>query len=73
MPAPISPMTVPYLRHWRVHRLWTQEQLAAHSDVSVPTIVRGERGKTVGALTAAKLARALGVSVRQLRETPPED
>ncbi|HEV2460200.1 MAG TPA: helix-turn-helix transcriptional regulator [Ktedonobacterales bacterium] len=73
MPTPTSRCTVPALRYHRLHRLLTQEQVAAAAAVSVPTIIRAEGGKPVGALTAEKLARALGVSVRQLRETPPEE
>jgi transcriptional regulator with XRE-family HTH domain len=73
MPAPNSRFPVPALRHWRIQRLLTQAQVATAADVSVPTVIRAEGGKPVGALTAERLARALGVTVRQLRETPPED
>ncbi|MGZ3581574.1 MAG: helix-turn-helix transcriptional regulator [Ktedonobacterales bacterium] len=71
MPAPTSHIPVPKLRAWRLHRLWTQVQLAKASAVSVPTIIRAEAGAPVHALTAAKLARALGVTVQQLREEEP--
>jgi transcriptional regulator with XRE-family HTH domain len=71
VPAPTSTLTVPYLRHWRLHRLLTQGQLAALSGVSEPTIIRAESGKTVGALTATKLARALSVTVKQLQDEEP--
>jgi DNA-binding XRE family transcriptional regulator len=68
VPAPTSHLTVPALRHYRLHALLTQGQLAAAAHVSVPTIIRGEGGKPIGALTAEKLARALGVTTKQLQE-----
>jgi DNA-binding XRE family transcriptional regulator len=73
VPAPTSHVQIPYLRQWRLHRLMSQSQLVEASGVSAPTIIRGEQGKLVYALSAAKLAKALGVTVRQLRETPPEE
>jgi transcriptional regulator with XRE-family HTH domain len=71
MPAPTSQHTVPALRYWRLERLLSQRQLAEQSDVSEPTIIRAEGGKRIGALTAAKLARALGVTAKQLQEQEP--
>ena len=72
VPAPTSHTHIPYLRHWRLHRLMTQGQLAKASKVSTPTIIRAERGELVYALSAAKLAKALKVSVEQLQnEKPP--
>jgi transcriptional regulator with XRE-family HTH domain len=68
VPAPTSHLTLPALRHWRLERLLSQRELAEQSDVSEPTIIRAEGGKPVGALTAAKLARALGVTAKQLQE-----
>jgi transcriptional regulator with XRE-family HTH domain len=73
VPAPTSHVRIPYLRHWRLHRLWSQSQLIKASGVSAPTIIRGEQGKPVSALNAAKLARALGVTVRQLQEVQPDE
>jgi DNA-binding XRE family transcriptional regulator len=71
VPAPTSYVTLPHLRAWRVHKLWTQAQLASESHISAPTIVRAERGAPVGALTAERLARALGVTVEQLQSEKP--
>jgi transcriptional regulator with XRE-family HTH domain len=71
VPAPTSHLTVPYLRHWRLHRLMSQSQLVKASGVSAPTIIRGEQGKLIYALSAAKLARALGVTVEQLQSEKP--
>jgi transcriptional regulator with XRE-family HTH domain len=72
MPAPTSQHAVPSLRYWRLERLLSQRQLAEASDVSEPTIIRAEGGKRIGALTAAKLARALGVTAKQLQEEEPQ-
>ncbi len=73
MPAPTSRHTVPSLRYWRLERLLTQRQLAEASGVGEQTIIRAEGGREVGALTGAKLARALDVSVAALRAAPPEE
>lgn len=71
MPAPTSRFPLPYLRAWRLHLLKRQIDLTNASGVGVSTLVRAEAGAPVNALTAAKLARALGVTVRQLREEEP--
>ena len=72
VPAPTSHVRIPYLRHWRLHRLMSQSQLVKASGVSAPTIIRAERGELVYALSAAKLAKALGTTVEQLQnEKPP--
>jgi transcriptional regulator with XRE-family HTH domain len=60
-----------YLRHWRLHHLLTQAELAKAAGVSAPTIIRAERNEPVFALNAAKLARALGVTVEQLEGEMP--
>jgi transcriptional regulator with XRE-family HTH domain len=72
MPAPTSQHAVPSLRYWRLERLLSQRELAEQSGISEPTIIRAEGGKRIGALTAAKLARALGVTVKQLQEEEPQ-
>lgn len=71
MPAPTSNVRLPYLRHWRIERLMPQTQLASAAGVAVSTIVRAEAGTPVHALTAGRLARALGVTVKQLRAEEP--
>lgn len=72
MPAPKNVVAVPYLRAWRLHALMTQDQLAEAADVGKATVVRAERDGTVSALTAAKIARALGITLKQLETTQPE-
>ena len=73
MPAPTSRHTVPSLRFWRLERLLTQRQLAEASGVAEQTIIRAEGGREVSALTAARLARALDVTVTALRAAPTEE
>ena len=73
MPAPTSNKPVLSLRTWRLERHWTQRELAQHASVAESTVAHGEQGYALSLLTAKKLADALGVTVRQLRETPPEE
>jgi transcriptional regulator with XRE-family HTH domain len=73
MPAPTTHAKVPSLRHWRVRHYWTQRQLAEQAHVSVATVANAEQGRPISLLSAQKLADTLGVSVRQLRETPSEE
>lgn len=72
MPAPKSSIKLPYLRAWRLHALMTQDQLAQAAGVGPATVVRAESDNPVNALTAAKIARALGVTLKQLETTEPE-
>jgi DNA-binding XRE family transcriptional regulator len=73
VPAPTSTTPLPYLRHWRLHRLMTVRGLGAAAGVGFTTVARIESGYPAAAITAIKLARALGVTVRQLKEEQPED
>ena len=73
MPAPTSNKPVLSLRTWRLERHWTQRELAQHASVAESTVAHGEQGYALSLLTVKKLADALGVTVRQLRETPPEE
>jgi transcriptional regulator with XRE-family HTH domain len=73
MPAPTSHAPVPSLRYWRIKRLMTQRQLAEKARVATSTVAHGEQAYALSLLTAAKLAEALGVSVRALQDTPPEE
>jgi DNA-binding XRE family transcriptional regulator len=73
MPRPVSLVKLPHLRAWRLKKERTQLDVAANAGVGISTIVRAEKGEDVGALTAQKLARALAVTVRQLKEEEPEE
>lgn len=54
-------------------RGWTQERLAEVSGVTVRTVQRLEAGNDVSLNTLARLGEALGVPVRELFETVPEN
>ena len=70
--AKASDVRLPYLRGWRADKGLTQEELAAAADVARGTILRAEGGAAVNVRTVAKLARALGITVHELRHTDPE-
>ena len=67
-----SDIHVPYLRAWRADKGLTQVELAAKADVARNTVLRAEAGEPVNVRTLAKLARALGITVRELRTVDPE-
>lgn len=69
--AKASDIYVPYLREWRADKGLTQEQLAERADVTRGTVMRAESGKAVNVVTLAKLAKALGISVHELRHVDP--
>lgn len=72
MPTPKSRIPLPYLRAWRLHALMTQDDVAAAAGVGKATVVRAEAGSPVNALTAAKIARALHITVKQLEAEEPK-
>lgn len=55
------------LSDWRIERGLTQKALAEASGVAVSTVKGAETGSRKDPLIAAKLAKALGVSVDELR------
>ena len=73
MPAPTSNVALPYLRAWRLHRLMTVRGLAEKAGVGFTTVARIEHGFAASAITAIKLARALDVTVRDLKDVEPQD
>ena len=73
MPAPTTHARVPSLRYWRVKRFMTQRALAERAGVATSTVAHGEQQYALSLLTAAKLADALGVTVKQLREEEPPE
>ena len=73
MPAPTSHHTVPSLQSYRVARYLTQRALAQQAGLATSTVARAEQGYPISLIAAQKLADALGVTVRQLRETPAEE
>lgn len=65
-------ITVPHLRAWRDHAVLKQQELAESAGVARSTVVRGERGDVISVDKARAIAKALGVTVQQLREMDPE-
>lgn len=72
MPRVKSSRPLPHLRDWRINRALTQKELAAKANVGEATVARAELGKEVSALNAAKLAKALDITLKQLQEQTPE-
>jgi transcriptional regulator with XRE-family HTH domain len=70
MSTPSSRILLPYLRAWRLYRVLTQEQLSAAAGLGTATVPRAESGSPVNAITAARLARALGITLKQLQSDP---
>jgi DNA-binding XRE family transcriptional regulator len=73
VPVPTTHTLLPHLRAWRMHQLMTVRGLADKAGVAFSTVARIERGKPSTGINAIKLARALGVTVRDLKEVEPED
>jgi transcriptional regulator with XRE-family HTH domain len=73
VPAPKTHAKAPSLRYWRIKKHWTQRQLAQAASVAESTVAHGEQGYALSLLTTGKLADALGVTVRQLRDEEPQD
>ena len=62
----------PALKNKLLHRLrvekeaWTKKQLADKARVSQQTILKAERGESISEVSQARIAKALGISVRKL-------
>lgn len=66
-------VVLPYLRAWRLRRLFTQQELVAKSGVSIATIVRAERGDSpISIPNVRKLASILQVTPDDLVYTDPD-
>jgi DNA-binding XRE family transcriptional regulator len=68
----VNATRLPYLVGWRANKGMTQETLAKQAGVARTTIARVETGALVNLTTAVKLAKALGITVHDLRHTDPE-
>jgi DNA-binding XRE family transcriptional regulator len=68
----VNAVHAPYLAGWRATKGLTQDGLAEQSGVARTTIARAETGGALNLTTAVKLAKALGVTVYDLRSTDPE-
>ncbi len=67
-----SEQAVPFLRGWRADRGMTQEELAQKAQVARGTIIRAENGAAVNVRTLSRLAKALGLTVNELRTVDPD-
>lgn len=65
--------TLPHLVDWRADRGMTQQALADAAGVGISSVKKAEGGGPLRPLTVAKLAKALGVSVDELRGRRPGD
>jgi len=73
MPAPTSRYRLPGLQDARARAYLTQRELAEQSGVATSTVARIEQGYPASLITARKLADALGVTLRELREAPKDE
>lgn len=69
--AKASEVFLPHLRLWRADKGMTQEQLAAAAGVSRGTVLRAENGGSTTILSATRIAKALGISVKRLQTEEP--
>ena len=63
------------IKSFREHRLWSQAELAANSDISIPFLSEIERGnKWPFPDTLGKIAKALNIKIHELflENTPSE-
>lgn len=63
---------LPALQRLRVEQELTQVQLAEKAGIARSSVARIERGERANAITAQRLAKALGVTVKQLQTETPE-
>jgi transcriptional regulator with XRE-family HTH domain len=63
---------LPALQRLRVEHELSQVELARVAGVARSSVARIERGERANAITAHKLAKALGVTVKQLQTEEPE-
>ena len=70
-----SRVALPYLSLWRAWRGWNGVELAREAGISRMTVFNLESGRaTANLVTVYKLARALGITRKQLiEEEPPEE
>lgn len=68
-----SDMLLPHLQGWRADRGMTQTELAEKAGVAASTVRRAERSESISPVNVAKIAKALGISVRELRDVDPTE
>jgi DNA-binding XRE family transcriptional regulator len=66
--------SLPHLRAWRQHQSFGQRELAQIAGLNQATLYNLEvLGRPAQPKTVRALARALGISVQQLRQVPPSN
>jgi DNA-binding Xre family transcriptional regulator len=70
--SPRATVRLPALKHWRVQRLLTQDQLAHRAGLHWTSVSRIENGKPADFGTVRKLAEALQVEPGDLLREPPD-
>lgn len=67
---PVEPL--PYLRAWRIHQSYGLRELARDAGLNQATLHRIEvLGTPAQPKTVRALAKALGITVQQIRQAPP--
>lgn len=66
-----SDMTLPFLQGWRADKGFTQKGLAKAAGVAASTVRRAEKGEAISVVNVAKIAKALGITVTNLRDVDP--
>lgn len=61
------------IRRLRIEHGLTMRQLAAQISVNQESVRRAEKGGPLGGVTTARLARALGVTMRDISDWPGDD
>jgi transcriptional regulator with XRE-family HTH domain len=72
VPPRATLVAIPGLRHWRIARALTQEELAERARLSRVSVGRLETGTPARMSTVRRLAEALGVEPGDLMRPPPE-
>ena len=68
--VPVEPL--PHLRAWREHQSFGQREIAGLAGLNQATLYHLEvLGRPAQPRTVRALAKALGISVQQLRQAPP--
>ena len=71
-PPPVSVAFARNLRRLRADQQWKQQELAGEAGVSTATVSAAENGQGLHLESAARLARALGVSLDEMLKTGTE-
>jgi DNA-binding XRE family transcriptional regulator len=73
VPPRATLVAMPGLRHWRIARALTQEELAERAGLNRVTVGRLETGTPARLSTVRRLAEALGIDPAELMHPPAND